>query len=81
MHIFMSCLKRFVFLWSSTQHKTPVEKIVYWHTTNTNLTHISLAPFYGTSAYSAEPDQTPQIAASDQVLHTVCLQNVLLDLE
>ena len=25
--------------------------------------------FYGTSVNSAEPDQTPQIAASDQVLH------------
>ena len=25
--------------------------------------------FYGTSANSAEPDQTPQNAVSDQVLH------------
>ena len=29
-------------------------------------------PFCGTSANSAKPDQTPQNAASDQVLH--CLQ-------
>ena len=34
------------------------------------LTHISLLrPFCGTSANSAKPDQTPQHAASDQVLH------------
>ena len=36
------------------------------------LTHINLSSFCGTSANSAKPDQTPQNAASDQVLH--CLQ-------
>ena len=36
------------------------------------LTHISLAPFCGTLANSAKPDQTSQNAASDQGLH--CLQ-------
>ena len=34
----------------------------------------------GPSANSAEPDQTPQNAASDQ-LSTICLQNVLLKFE
>ena len=29
----------------------------------------SVRPFCGTSANSAKPDQTPQNAASDQVLH------------
>ena len=34
------------------------------------LTHICLRhPFYGTSANNAEPDQTSQFAAFDQVLH------------
>ena len=33
------------------------------------LTHISPESFNGTLANSAEPDQKPQIAASDQVLH------------
>ena len=35
-----------------------------------DLTHISLASFFGgTNANSADPDQTPHYAASDQGLH------------
>ena len=37
------------------------------------LTHISLESFCGTSANSAKPDQTPQNAASDQVLHCLLI--------
>ena len=33
-----------------------------------HLTYLNLA-FYGTLVDSAEPDQTPQYAASDQVQH------------
>ena len=33
------------------------------------LTHISLVSLFGTKANSADPDQTPQNAASDQGLH------------
>ena len=36
-----------------------------------NLTHLSLASYNGTSANHVEPDQTPQNAASDQVLQFV----------
>ena len=32
-------------------------------------THISISSFCGTSANSAETDQTPQNTASDQLLH------------
>ena len=32
-------------------------------------THLNLASFYRTPTNSAEPDQTPQNAASDQVQH------------
>ena len=41
---------------------------------NSGLTHLSLGSFYRTLAISAEPDQTPQNAASDQVLHCLLIE-------
>ena len=49
------------------------------HSVNAYLTHISLSSLYVTSANSVEPDQTPQNAASGQVLHglpTECTLNI-----
>ena len=37
-----------------------------------SLTHLRLVYLYGTSANRAESDQTPQNAASDQVLYCHC---------
>ena len=39
------------------------------------LTQISLASLFGTYANSADPDQTPQDAASDQGLHCLLTEN------
>ena len=39
-----------------------------------DLTHISLVSFYMTLAISAEPDQTPQNAATDQVPHYLLIE-------
>ena len=72
------CIWNTGFIWVSM-------KLVFWYFSETsqrftsiyylmtvptqNLTQISLASFCGTSANSANTDQTPQNAASDQVLH------------
>ena len=47
-----------------------LQKHPTYQTWRLNLTHLSLASFlWDILANSAKPDQTPQNAASDQVLH------------
>ena len=46
----------------SLLHATSYDKSIFRHVNHfkSHLTHISLASFYGTSANSADPDQTPR---------------------
>ena len=44
-----------------------------WLKFSSSLSHLSLASFYGILANSAEPDQMPQNATSDQVIQIVLL--------
>ena len=48
---------------------------------NRGLTHLSLSSFYETLANCAVPDQTPQNAASDQVLHCLLSEYFFLKFE
>ena len=51
-----------------TKTKANTEPPLKWEVQQLCLTHTCLASFNGTSANSADPDQTPQNTVSDQAL-------------
>ena len=52
-------------------------KVFHFPSRVESLAHINLESIYGTSANSTEPDQMPQNAESDQVLHCLITECTL----